>query len=91
MEILHDEPQHKFYIRLEGGEEALLEYTREGTILDFAHTYVPPDANHKGLAEKLVEAGFQYAKAHHFKVIPSCPYVSQAFLRKHKEFLPLVQ
>lgn len=91
MEVQHDQAKQKFYIPLENGEEALLAYHREGNVLNFAHTYVPPDSRLKGLAEKIVEAGFRYAQENNFKVIPTCPYVSQAFLRKHKEFLPLVK
>ena len=40
--------------------------------------------------EKIVEAGFEYARAWGLKVIPTCPYVSHYFLKKRKEFLALV-
>ena len=90
MDVQHDKGKHKFYIPLEEGGEAILAYSQEGNVLDFAHTYVPPTSRQKGVAEKVVEAGFRYAQENNFKVIPSCPYVSQAFLRKHKEFLPLI-
>ena len=90
-EVLHDEAGHRFYIPLEGGGEALLQYRRQADTLDFYHTYVPEESREKGLAEKVVEAGFRYAQEHRLKVIPTCPYVSAAFLRKHKEFLPLVE
>ena len=91
MEVLHDEKEQKFYIPLSNGEEAVLAYKKQGTTLNFTHTFVPPDTRHKGLAEQIVEAGFRYAQKQGFKVIPSCPYVSHAFLRKRPEFLPLVQ
>ena len=90
MEVLHDEAGHRFYIQLEGGHEAFLMYRREGNTLDFNHTYVPPDAREKGLAEKIVEAGFRYAKERNLKVTPTCSYVSGGFLKKRPEFLPLV-
>ncbi|MBI3615454.1 MAG: N-acetyltransferase [Candidatus Omnitrophica bacterium] len=88
--VLHDEVGHRFYLPLENGGEALLQYRQEGNVLDFYHTYVPEEARTKGLAEMVVEAGFRYAQEHHLKVIPTCPYVSAAFLRKRKEFLPFV-
>ena len=89
MEVLHDEPQHRFVLPLEGGNEAVLLYRKEGDTLDFYHTYVPEKSREKGLAEKVVEAGFHYAQKQGLKVIPSCPYISGWFLRKRKEFLPL--
>ena len=90
MNVLHDEAGHRFYLPLESGHEALLLYRRQRDTMDFYHTYVPEEHREKGLAEKVVEAGFRYAKEHQMKVIPTCPYVSAAFLRKRKEFLPLV-
>ena len=90
MEIRHDEAGHRFYIPLESGHEALLLYRRQGDTLDFYHTYVPEDFRNKGLAEKIVEAGFHYAQEQNLKVIPTCGYVS-AFLHKRKEFLPFIK
>lgn len=87
----HDEASHRFYIPLETGEEAILEYRREKETLDFYHTYVPEESRGRGLAQKLVTAGFLYAKEHHLRVIPTCPYISQTFLRRHKQFLPFVK
>ena len=90
MNVLHDEAGHRFYIPLENGGEALLQYRRQGDTLEFYHTYVPEGYREKGLAEKIVEAGFRYAEEHRLKIIPTCTYVSAVFLRKRKEFLPLV-
>jgi len=88
-EVVHDAEGHRFYIPLEGGQEAVLEYRQQGDTLDFHHTYVPEQFRSQGLADKVVEAGFRYAQSKNLKVIPTCPYISSAFLRKHKEFLPL--
>ena len=89
-EVLHDEATHRFYIPLGAGQEAHLLYERRDNILDFYHTAVPSEVRERGLAERIVEAGFRYAQQNGLKVIPSCSYVSQAFLRRRKEFLPLV-
>ncbi len=69
----------------------MLRYRRQGNTLDFYHTYVPPKVRERGLAEKIVETGFRYAKEHGFKVIPTCSYVSGVFLPRHPEFLPLIE
>ena len=44
MKVLHDEKGGRFYLPLPEGGEAVLSYRREGKILDFYSTYVPPDA-----------------------------------------------
>jgi predicted GNAT family acetyltransferase len=89
-EVQHDKIGHRFFIPLASGHEALLLYRQQGDTLDFTHTYVPEPFREKGLAEKVVEAGFRYAQENHLKVIPTCPYVSQYFLRKRPEFSQLV-
>ena len=66
-------------------------YRRQAESLDFYHTYVPESFRNQGLAKKVVEAGFLYAKEHRLKVIPTCPYVSTLVSRKRTEFLPLLQ
>jgi len=90
MEVQHDETGHRFYIPLESGREALLLYRRQGDVLDFYHTYVPEPFRGKGLAEKVVTAGFRYAKEKGLKVIPTCSYVASLVSRR-KDLLPFVQ
>lgn len=90
MDVQHDEAGRRFFIALPDGSEAQLLYKREGEALNFFRTYVPEASREKGLAKKIVEAGFRYAQAHHLKVIPTCSYVAVTFLSRHPEFQPLV-
>lgn len=89
-QVIHDQKGHRFVITLEG-HEAFLTYHPSGKTLDFNHTFVPEIFRGRGLAEKLCQAGFEYAKANGFTVIPSCPYVSGAYLKRHPEYQPLAQ
>lgn len=88
MEVIHDERGSRFVIDL-GGEKAVLSYNRTGGALDFYSTYVPENARHRGIAEKLVETGFRYAKEEGLKVIPTCSYVA-SLVRRRTEFQALV-
>jgi uncharacterized protein len=72
--IKHDEKNGEFYLLTSDGR-ALLSYTRDGDVLDFHHTFVPDELRGQGIAQKLVEAGFEYVKKNNLKVFPSCPYV----------------
>ena len=87
--VVHDQAGSRFVIALEG-HEAQLQYRRAGTTLDFYHTYVPEAFRGKGFAEQLCQAAFEYAKAQRLTVIPSCPYISGAYLKRHPDYLPLV-
>lgn len=87
--VRHDEKSHRFVIDIDG-QEAVLAYSQEGNTLDFYRTFVPESLRGRGLAEKVVRAAFEYAKEKGLRVLPSCPYVSGAFLKRHEEFRPLV-
>ncbi len=88
--VEHDAVQQRFAATLADGSVAELRYHRAGTILDFYHTFVPEAFRTEGVAEQVVLAGFQYARQAGYRVIPSCPYVSRGFLRRHPEFADLV-
>ncbi|MBI1952849.1 MAG: N-acetyltransferase [Candidatus Omnitrophica bacterium] len=91
MDVQHDEAGRRFFIALPDGSEAQLLYKGEGKTLSFFRTYVPESSREKGLADKLVTAGFRYAQAHNLKIIPACSYVALTYLPRHSEFQPLVK
>ncbi len=80
-DIQHDEKNQEFYIETPEGK-ALLSYEKKGVAtLDFHHTFVPPELRGKGIAEKIVAEGFDYAAKNNLKVIPSCPYVARLVMK----------
>ena len=87
-EVKHNPANHEFYIETQEGK-ALLHYELQGDKLNFHHTFVPPELRGKGLAEKIVAAGFQYADQNKLKVIPTCPYVARLVM-KNPEWKRLV-
>ena len=85
--VVHEPQQQRFCVRLEG-QEAWLEYRREGPMIDLYHIYVPEAFRGRGIAERLCQAAFEYAQQERLTVIPSCPYISGTFLRRHPEHAP---
>lgn len=82
--VKHDKENHKFYLEVEGGE-VLLDYRfADDKTLEFYHTYTPFELRGRGLAAKVVEEGFKFARENNYKVIPSCSYVA-VYLERHKE------
>ena len=89
VEVRHDATRRRF-VAVVDGQEAYLEYSQEGTVLDFTHTFVPPPLRGRGLAERVVRTGFEYARQQGMTVLPSCPYISGAFLRRYPEWQVVV-
>ena len=88
--VTHDRSGSRFCVRLEGYEACLM-YRLHGQELDFYHTYVPEVFRGRGIAERLCKAGFEYAKANRLTVLPSCSYVSDAYLKRHPEYEPITR
>ena len=90
VEVEHDQAGQRFCARLEGYEACLM-YRLTGKEMDLYHTYVPEVFRGRGVAEQLCKAGFEYAKAAGLRVIPSCSYISGAYLKRHPEYEPLTR
>ena len=90
VEVMHDKAGSRFCVKLEGYEACLM-YRQSGKEIDLYHTYVPEIFRGRGMAEKLCKAAFEYAKANRLTVIPSCSYISDAYLKRHQEYEPLVK
>jgi len=90
LSVLHDQHGSRFCMRLQGYEACLM-YSQHGNQIDFYHTYVPEVFRGRGIAEKLCKAAFEYAEQHGLTVIPSCSYVSDAYLKRHPEYESLVK
>lgn len=90
LNIIHDEEDLRFYAEIKG-DEAELTYTYpESGVMDFDHTFVPEESRGKGIADKLVQTGLDYARSQSYQVIPSCPVVG-AYIQRHPDYKELVQ
>jgi predicted GNAT family acetyltransferase len=90
MIVEHDQGSQRFCVKLDGYEACVM-YRRQGQELDLYHTYVPEIFRGRGIAEQLCKAAFEYAKAGHLSVVPSCSYIAGAYLKRHPEYEPLVK
>ncbi len=88
--VIHDQTGKRFCVQLQGYEACLM-YRRSGKELDLYHTYVPEVFRGRGVAERLCQAAFEHAKAEGLTVIPSCSYISGAYLKRHPEYEPLTK
>ena len=60
-----------------------------GTARVAEHTLVPTEIGGRGVAAQLVEALVADARAQHFRIVPACSYVAEAF-RRHPEWSDLL-
>ena len=86
--VTHNEEAHRFEATVDG-LHSLLAYRLFPDRIVLHHTEVPPAIEGHGMAAKLTHAALDFARAHHLRVVPLCPYVA-SFLRKHREYQDLL-
>ena len=86
--VTHNKAESQFEARTNAGL-AHLKYVLEGDTTDLVHTFVPKEAETRGIGSALVRAALEDARAKKLKVIPSCPFV-RAYLDKHPEYQDLL-
>jgi len=86
--VYHNRLEHRFEATVEG-RLAVCEYESDARGWTFTHTFVPPELRGRGIAELLVRAALDVARAEGQGIVPACSYVA-AFVERHSEYKPLV-
>ena len=86
--VTHNEEAHRFEATVDG-LRSLLAYRLFPDRVVLHHTEVPPPIEGHGIAAKLTCAALDFARSHHLRVVPLCPYVS-SFVRQHREYHDLL-
>ena len=77
-----------FFISDEKGDViAELSYKKERNKLYFDHTYVSRLMRGQGIAEKLLDAGVEYAEKNGYKIVPVCSYIVKKFENGKYDFI----
>jgi uncharacterized protein len=72
-----------FFVEINGNILAEMTYTMpspEKMIID--HTEVSEELKGKNVGYQLVHTAVEYARTHHIKIIPLCPFASAVFKKK---------
>lgn len=75
-----------FYLVDDNGQMGEMAISIQDKELTVYHTEVDPKAEGKGYAKQLLNHMVDYARTHHLKVIPLCPFVHAQFKRHPQEF-----
>jgi len=81
--ISHDRAQQRFETTIDG-HLCVADYQLADGVMHMTHTVVHPALQGRGIAARLVEAAFAYARAEHLKIDPLCSYV-RVYMQRHPE------
>lgn len=84
--ILDELGRGSFLIKEDGDKLGEMVVAVDEEYLFVYHTEVDPKAEGKGLAKMMLNSMVAYARVHHIKVVPLCPYVHAQFKRHPQDF-----
>jgi predicted GNAT family acetyltransferase len=89
-DVRHEAARQRFVATVDPGREAVLEYrvAAQG-VLDYHHTFVPPEARGRGIASRLTAFALDHAREHGYRIRPSCPFVAR-FIAARPKYADLV-
>lgn len=85
--VNHNEGNHRFEVN-RNGNLAFVEYDLANGVMDICHTAVPVPMEGQGVGSEIMKTTLDYAREHHYKVVPTCPF-ARAYLLRHKDYKDL--
>lgn len=81
MDIGHDfnNDGGRYWAKVEGGSAELTYRNRGVGVIVIDHTFTPPQARGRGVAEALVARIVADARERGLKIVPECPYAARLF------------
>ena len=76
----------KFFVMLDGKQEAKMTYVYAGSNIIIDHTEVNEVFKGEGVGYKLVEAAVNFARESSMKITPLCPFANAVFKKKAQEY-----
>jgi predicted GNAT family acetyltransferase len=88
LDIRHDENGSRFVATIDAHDAYVAYMPVDDQTLEYRRTYVPTELRGQGIAGKLVAWALEYARAHGYRVIPTCSYV-RGYLERNPEYQDL--
>lgn len=89
MQINHTQNGSKGSFFIKDGEDidAEMTYSMAGeSLMIIDHTEVSDKLRGKNIGYELVQAGVDFAREQHLKILPLCPFAAAVFKKKHSEY-----
>jgi uncharacterized protein len=88
-DIVNNPAQNRFELVVDGHLAAAY-YKRDGSVITFEHTEVPPELGGRGVGSKLVQGALDQVRSAGLKVIAECPFV-KGWIGKHPAYRDLLK
>ena len=83
MDVTNNRAESRFELATDAGP-AIAAYQRDGDVVTFTHTAVPPEAEGHGVGSRLIAGALAQVRDEGLKIVPACPFV-KAYVERHRE------
>lgn len=90
-DLVHNDGQSRYELRLGGRVAARAEYQREGNAVCFTHTEVDSAYEGQGLGSRLAAFALDDVKSRGMKALPQCRFIAAYIGRHEQDYGSLVQ
>lgn len=90
-EVVHNEAQCCYELRLDGRVAGQAQYSRDGECIVFTHTEIEPGHEGQGMGSMLASFALDDVKTRGLKAVPRCGFIAGYIQRHEKEYGALVQ
>ncbi len=87
LDIINNPEENRFETQVEGNL-CVLDYRRQGGVLQIDHVGVPVPVEGRGIAAALTQAAMDWARTSGMKVAPICTYAA-AWVARHPDYADL--
>ncbi len=87
--LMKNDEKHRYELHLDDARIGLIDYRREGDVVDLFHTEVDPEHGGQGYASALTDFALRDIAEGGLMVKPTCPYVAR-HIKSNPEFGGLV-
>lgn len=85
----HNAEEKRYELEV-GGEQAVVEYIRDGDVLFLTHTYVPEHLEGRGVGSELVRSVLEDVREQGLRIVPLCPFIA-VWISRHPDWEPVVK
>ena len=89
-ELVHNDGQSRYELRIDGQVAAMAQYARDGNSVRFTHTEVNQAYEGQGLGSRLAAFALDDVKSRGMKAQPQCQFIAAYIARNEKEYGSLV-
>ncbi len=88
-QVMKNSDENRYELHVDGSRIGVIDYKRDGDVVELLHTEVDPSHGGKGYAAQLAVFALDDLRDAGLRVIPTCSYLAR-YIERHPDYQDLV-